>query len=113
LSHIKPRPNPDVIIGEDLNEYCAGLLEQGFSRIPEPEVAPKDEPSYRGSVKEHHQLLKISENVTEVLKSSSLLQNLATPTLLHPDLHKRNIFVSDDDPTIITSIIDWQYVFSE
>jgi hypothetical protein len=28
--------------------------------------------------------------------------------LFHPDLHKRNIFVSDDDPTIITGIIDWQ-----
>jgi hypothetical protein len=25
-----------------------------------------------------------------------------------PDLHKRNIFVSDNDPSIITGIIDWQ-----
>jgi hypothetical protein len=36
------------------------------------------------------------------------IRNAATPTLFHPDLHKRNIFVSDDDPTIITGIIDWQ-----
>lgn len=36
------------------------------------------------------------------------IQDVAAPTLFHPDLHKRNIFVSDDDPTIITSIIDWQ-----
>ncbi|KAL3483761.1 hypothetical protein BJX62DRAFT_219625 [Aspergillus germanicus] len=28
--------------------------------------------------------------------------------LLHSDLHKRNIFVSEDDPTVITAIIDWQ-----
>lgn len=27
---------------------------------------------------------------------------------MHPDLHKRNIFVSDDDPAVITGIIDWQ-----
>jgi hypothetical protein len=36
------------------------------------------------------------------------IRNAATPTLFHPDLHKRNIFVSDDDPTVITGIIDWQ-----
>jgi aminoglycoside phosphotransferase (APT) family kinase protein len=29
-------------------------------------------------------------------------------TLLHADLHERNIFVSDDDPTIITGLIDCQ-----
>jgi hypothetical protein len=54
-------------------------------------------------VQEHHPLLKISEDVIGALKK----------TLLHPDLHKRNIFVSDDDPTIITSIIDWQSICIE
>ncbi len=32
----------------------------------------------------------------------------AAPTLWHPDLHKRNIFVSDNDPTTVTAFIDWQ-----
>ncbi|OAT02100.1 uncharacterized protein BDCG_17386 [Blastomyces dermatitidis ER-3] len=32
----------------------------------------------------------------------------STPTLFHPDLHKRNIFVSKDNPTAITGFIDWQ-----
>lgn len=36
------------------------------------------------------------------------IQAAATPTLFHPDLHKRNIFVSEDDPSKITGIIDWQ-----
>ncbi len=36
------------------------------------------------------------------------IRDAAAPTLLHPDLHKRNIFVSDDDPAVITGIIDWQ-----
>jgi len=36
------------------------------------------------------------------------IQDAATPVLFHPDLHKRNIFVSDDNPSFITSIIDWQ-----
>ncbi|TQB67840.1 hypothetical protein MPDQ_004518 [Monascus purpureus] len=32
----------------------------------------------------------------------------AIPLLFHPDLHKRNIFVSEGDPATITGIIDWQ-----
>ena len=36
------------------------------------------------------------------------IQDSATPILFHPDLHKRNIFVSEENPEFITSIIDWQ-----
>jgi aminoglycoside phosphotransferase (APT) family kinase protein len=36
------------------------------------------------------------------------IQKHSRPLLLHPGLHKRNIFVSEDDPTVITAIIDWQ-----
>jgi hypothetical protein len=32
----------------------------------------------------------------------------ALPTLYHYDFHKRNIYVSALDPTIVTGIIDWQ-----
>lgn len=28
--------------------------------------------------------------------------------LLHPDFHKRNIFVSEEEPTCKTAVIDWQ-----
>lgn len=36
------------------------------------------------------------------------LHTSTTPTLFHPDLHMRNIFVSDENPSAIKSIIDWQ-----
>jgi hypothetical protein len=36
------------------------------------------------------------------------IQDAATPVLLHPDFHKRNIYVSTEDPTVITGLIDWQ-----
>lgn len=36
------------------------------------------------------------------------IQDAATPTLLHPDFHKRNIYVSAEEPTIITGMLDWQ-----
>lgn len=32
----------------------------------------------------------------------------ANPVLFHPDLHKRNIFVSEEDSSLIPGIIDWQ-----
>ena len=42
------------------------------------------------------------------MSEDSRILNGAVPTLLHPDLHKRNIFVSEDDCTVITAIIDLQ-----
>jgi len=36
------------------------------------------------------------------------VRNAALPVMFHPDLHKRNIFVSEEDPTVISAIIDWQ-----
>ncbi|KAI9739903.1 MAG: hypothetical protein M1818_004959 [Claussenomyces sp. TS43310] len=32
----------------------------------------------------------------------------SSPTLLHPDIHKRNIYVSEEDLSCVTAIIDWQ-----
>ncbi|KAF7173882.1 hypothetical protein CNMCM5623_006128 [Aspergillus felis] len=37
---------------------------------------------------------------------------LSSPVLLHHDLHSDNIFVDDADPAKISSIIDWQAVYS-
>ncbi|KAL3420321.1 hypothetical protein PVAG01_08820 [Phlyctema vagabunda] len=92
----------------DLDQYCAALLDAGFSRIPNVAVAPKDELPYRGSIQEHLRLLAINEKVVPELIKSPLIQDLATPTLLHVDLNKRNIFVSENDPTVIMSVLDWQ-----
>ena len=36
------------------------------------------------------------------------LKDVARPTLFHPDLNKRNIFVDEHDHTKVTGIIDWQ-----
>ncbi|GIJ86705.1 hypothetical protein Asppvi_005598 [Aspergillus pseudoviridinutans] len=36
------------------------------------------------------------------------MQDAATPALLHPDFHKRNIYVSAQDPTVMTGVLDWQ-----
>jgi hypothetical protein len=36
------------------------------------------------------------------------IENAATPALLHPDFHKRNIYVSAEEPIVIIGLIDWQ-----
>lgn len=46
--------------------------------------------------------------VIQKLAENPRVRGAATATLFHADLHKRNIFVSDDDPSVITDIIDWQ-----
>jgi hypothetical protein len=69
---------------------------------------PVAELPYHGLIQEHLRLLSISEKVIEGLIKSPIIQEVATPTLLHPDIHKRNIFVSEEDPSDVTAIIDWQ-----
>jgi hypothetical protein len=59
-------------------------------------------------VQEHFHLLNISEKVIDELIKAPIIQQVASPTLLHPDLHKRNIYVSEEDPSCVTAIIDWQ-----
>lgn len=59
-------------------------------------------------MKEHIRLLKISEIVIKELIKTPMIQEVSGAMLLHPDLNKRNIYVSPNDPTRITAIIDWQ-----
>ena len=52
--------------------------------------------------------MKFGRDVIQKLSEDPRLRKAAAPTLHHADLHKRNIFVAEDDPTIITAFIDWQ-----
>lgn len=56
----------------------------------------------------HTRLLNAGRRVIQKLAEDPRVRGAATATLCHADLHKRNIFVSDDDPSVITSLIDWQ-----
>lgn len=106
LNYFEAHPNL-LGLGTELQSYCSGLIDAGFLRIPKAD-GPVDELPYRGSVQEHLRLLSISERVFEELIKSPSIQEVATPTLLHPDIHKRNIYVSEEDPSCVTAIIDRQ-----
>jgi hypothetical protein len=82
------------------------LVDTGHSRIPK--AATGDPLPYHGSIEDHVRLLNISQQVMQRLIEDARIQKSAAPTLVHPDFHKRNIYVSPEDPTTITGIIDWQ-----
>ncbi|KAI4115641.1 MAG: hypothetical protein LQ338_007826, partial [Usnochroma carphineum] len=101
---VKPNRGP----WSDLTAYCDGLIDTGFSRLPPVEKPLPENPHFQGSVATHIRLLKFGRDVIHKLSEDPRIRDAAAPTLYHADLHKRNIFVSDDDPTIVTGLIDWQ-----
>lgn len=90
-----------------MHEFCTGLIASARSRIPVDDLEGK-KPSYCGTIEEHRNLLNVNEKVLHQLSKSALLEESSKPTLLHADLHKRNIFVSSTEPAEVTAIIDWQ-----
>ncbi|GLA91202.1 hypothetical protein AtubIFM61612_005534 [Aspergillus tubingensis] len=100
-------PSPNCGPWRDLTSYCTGLIETGFSRLPK-EGSAKHHLPHQGSIQDHVQLLRTSQKVMQRLIEDKRIQDAAAPALVHPDFHKRNIYVSAEDPTVITGLIDWQ-----
>ncbi|KAL1310566.1 hypothetical protein AAFC00_000845 [Neodothiora populina] len=60
------------------------------------------------SVDNHLQLLDVNRGILGAITDLQVVRDASRPVLFHPDFHARNIFVSADEPTQITGIIDWQ-----
>jgi hypothetical protein len=90
-----------------MREYCSGLLASAHCRTP-VDAPNGSKPSYWGSIAQHREILRANEKVLPELIESSLVRDVSKPTLLHADLHLRNIFVSETSPFDTTAIIDWQ-----
>lgn len=95
-------------IGRDLSEWGDGLADIGCSRIPPHDSDHELRPRYFGTPEIHLQLLVDGRSLLRTMSTDWRLSAVAQPVLSHPDLNKRNIFVDNDDPTKIVSIIDWQ-----
>lgn len=63
---------------------------------------------FQGSVDEHLQLLRSGSIVLQQLVNNTRIQNNKAPTMFHSGLHKRNVFVSEENPMVVTGFIDWQ-----
>ena len=95
-------------IGLTISAFADGLVDAGLSRIPQRDSLLLNRPSYYGSVQSHLELLVHGRTVLYAMSADGRVHDAAVPTLFYPDLYKRNIFVSDDDPWIIIGIVDWQ-----
>jgi hypothetical protein len=90
-----------------MREYYNGLLASARCRIP-IDALNNTKSSYWGSLAEHRAILGANEKVLPELIKSPSVRDVSKLTLLHVDLHLRNIFVSETAPFDITAIIDWQ-----
>lgn len=90
-----------------IEDYCDGLIDTGISKLP-PDGSVSNRQRYQGSIETHKELLHYGRAMLKEMAKSPLIRNTAIPILFHPDLHKRNIFVSEQNPTVVTAIIDWQ-----
>ncbi|KAB8235854.1 kinase-like domain-containing protein [Aspergillus alliaceus] len=101
---VEPNQGPWGNIGE----FCDGLIDAGLSRLPPVNSNINNKPFYHGSTRIHRSLLESARAVLKQMSTDHRIAEAAIPLLFHPDLHKRNIFVSEGDPATITDIIDWQ-----
>lgn len=66
-------------------------------------------PSLHGNRQNHEAVLDSALKILPSLEKSPQLQEKFKPTLWHTDLHMGNIYVSDEDHSRITCLIDWQH----
>ncbi|KAK6371769.1 hypothetical protein LTS17_008592 [Exophiala oligosperma] len=93
--------------GSSLDQYTDALLEAGYIRILDSSTV-NDAERQHDSVDEHRRILEGNKTTIKELIKSPMIRDASGPMLLHPDLNKRNIFVSPEDPTKITDVIDWR-----
>ncbi|WEW59407.1 hypothetical protein PRK78_004879 [Emydomyces testavorans] len=91
-----------------LSDYVAGLIDVALARLPAEHDSTKDRLPFRGSIKDHKYLLQKCHETMQKLTEDERFQAAAIPALVHADYNKRNIYVSPDDPTVQTGLIDWQ-----
>ena len=94
--------------GHNFSSWIDGLIDAGISRVPPHDDVRVRRPRYFGTPAEHLQRLEDGRSLLKAMSRDPRIAGRAKPCLSHPELEKRHIFVSDDDPTKITSFIDWQ-----
>ncbi|OQD73295.1 hypothetical protein PENDEC_c016G05910 [Penicillium decumbens] len=94
---------------QDLLAYSNAQIDTGLARLPpinpDPDLYPQL--SYQGSITQHIKLLQCARKALDAISTDPQLQTPSTPTLF-PDLQKRNILVSESDPSIVIAILEWK-----
>ncbi|GMG43378.1 unnamed protein product [Aspergillus oryzae var. brunneus] len=103
-----------LFVGRTAEEYLTAVARREISLIQKSAThRPQDVPAAvrrtQGAINNHIELL---EKFITLLPYILPTGEATRPTLMHHDLHLDNIFVDSADPTKISSIIDWQAVYT-
>ncbi|QMW30713.1 hypothetical protein G4B84_006094, partial [Aspergillus flavus NRRL3357] len=95
-------------------EYLTAVARREISLIQKcathrPQDVPAAVRRTQGAINNHIELLKKFITLLPYILPTG---EATRPTLMHHDLHLDNIFVDSADPTKISSIIDWQAVYT-
>ncbi|OJJ69960.1 hypothetical protein ASPBRDRAFT_56718 [Aspergillus brasiliensis CBS 101740] len=104
-----PQPGGEDHAGpwKRLTDVGLELVDRGLAHLQRSSLAPRT--PHFGIRSEHFHILKKAREIILHLGQFPPLQRFAKPTLWHKDLHMGNIYVSEQDPTAIVNIIDWQF----
>jgi hypothetical protein len=78
-----------------LEAYYADHFTKAHKRLP-------------AKARQHAKLLHIAHRTIQTLIGQDSIRKAGAPLLSHLDLHRRNILVRPEDPTVVTGIINWQ-----
>lgn len=95
------------IKGTTLTDFAMAKVDREISRARLHQHDELD-PKHHQSLEEHIRLLEYTKRLIPTLASHPMIARSSSSILWHIDLHLGNIFVSNDDSTIIEGIIDWQ-----
>ncbi|KAH3909625.1 hypothetical protein HBH56_158950 [Parastagonospora nodorum] len=93
----------------DRSSFGIALVEREIALLRQDSTtATSDSP--RGSFEEQTAVLKLTKEIMSRLDEVSLIDKVSEPVLWHTDLHMGNIYVSEESPANIVSLIDWQTI---
>ncbi|KAH6642459.1 kinase-like domain-containing protein [Boeremia exigua] len=102
-SAFNPGPWPD------LSSFGIALVEREIALLRQELTTATYSPP-RGSFDEQMTVLEMTKRVMSALNEPTFIDRVSEPVLWHTDLHMGNIYVSEEDPAKIVSLIDWQSI---
>ncbi|KAF9690849.1 hypothetical protein EKO04_011150 [Ascochyta lentis] len=93
----------------DLSSFGIALVEREIALLRQDSTTAASDPP-RGSFEEQIAVLKLTKKIMSRLNEASLIEKVSEPVLWHTDLHMGNIYVSEENPAKIVSLIDWQSI---
>lgn len=97
-----------ILKGPNLHQFGLALAKRSTTRTRLP-VCRNMASIMQGTAEDHITLREMAIKLLPKLAGLFSMKQSARPTLWHTDLHMGNIFVSEQDPSQIVSIIDWQH----